>query len=622
MAADRIELQDPETLRDWLKPSLATIEAGFRDRFQRACAGMTAVLTGEMNLTGAARHNQLCRKRLKHMAVLAPRLAADGHPYGFRVCVPWGAYEGTDRDPDDVTMPTHAGPHALSQMLRAQPAIASWVDGFTAKLPPGRPPKAFDRLHAKIVAELKRLDLHDYYPLNQPDEGRRALLRYLRARRIDMTDIPTSLDEISPAPSTLADVFRGRLFYRTEFDAHSIDIEAVLGVALPNGGVVKRRITKIWLLCEVEVESRAIVAWTLRVGRSYNNLDLATCIARALHPWRRRALTIPGLEYAAGAGMPGGLQGERGRRRARCVALDNAKAHHSITFEEAMARAHGGILYFGRAHEPRSRPVVEQLFSRLERGVFRDLPGGFEPATRLGENRLRISNFAPGDLPIQLHLFEELLDVIVANYNATPHPALGSLSPLQFLQMQTPRAFDFSSLDPEQDAREMGSTLVPLVVHGNPRTGEMPHVNYLYCRYRSPELDGRWELLGKTVLAKVYRHDLRSLLLMRSVTHPLGFVRAMPPWDRTAHDETTRRLAMQWSKQKGGLSFVGCECAVESYVNHLRTLAASTPAAVDQLARMQQLGTPTTSRRPPPLVEVGVQIPRRGWVSFDGIRDH
>lgn len=622
MRIDRTELFDAEQLQDWFRPDLSTVKVEFVDRFQRRCAALTAVLTGAMSLTRAAEANGLCRRRLKRMAKLAPQLARDGHPFGYRVCVPWGIYERGEDNTDDARMPAAAQPHAMRKLLRAQPTIAAWVEGFTMKLPPGRPPKAFERLFAKIVGELKRLDQHEFYPLNQPDQGRRALLRHLRKVHIDDITVPT-LDEMGPAPTVLADAFRGRSFDRSEFDAHSLDIEAELGVVLPNGGVVKRRITKMWFLCEVEIESRAILAWTLRVGRGYNNLDLASCVARALHPWTRRELTIPGLEYAPDAGMPNSIPGDRGRRRARCIALDNAKAHHSISFEDAMARAHGAILYFGRAHAPRSRPVVEQLFARLERGAFRDLPGGFEPAIRLDERKLRISNFAPGDLPIQLHLFEELLDVLVANYNATPHPALGSLSPLQFLQMQPSRAFALSMPEPAKDAREMGSVLVPVVVHGNRDTGELPHVNHLYVRYRSPELDQQWELVGKTVLARVCRHDLRKLLLLRSTTMPLGFVRAMPPWDRTPHDETTRALAMQWTKQKGGLSFVGCECAVEAYTQHLRKLASNSQRAVDQLARMQQTpGAKLTPRAPLPALDLTVPTPRRGWVTFDDSRDH
>lgn len=296
MRTDRTELFDAEQLQEWFKPDLSTVKPAFVDRFQRRCAASTAVLTEAMSLTRAAEANGLCRSRLKRMARLAPQLARDGHPFGYRVCVPWGTYEGND-DTDDPQMPSMAEPHAMRKVLRAQPTIATWIEGFTTKLPPGRPPKAFERLFAKIVAELKRLDQHAFYPLNQPDQGRRALLRYLRKVRIDDIAVPT-LDEMGPSLTVLADAFRGRPFDRSEFDAHSVDIEAELGVALPNGGVVKRRITKLWFLCEVEIESRAILAWTLRVGRAYNNLDVASCVARALYPWTRRELTIPGLEYA------------------------------------------------------------------------------------------------------------------------------------------------------------------------------------------------------------------------------------------------------------------------------------------------------------------------------------
>jgi hypothetical protein len=552
----------------------------------------------------------------------ASKLALDGQPYGFRVCVPWGAYDRVDAIAPDATMPVAAGPHAMATMLAVQPQIAGWVDGFSRPLPPGRPPKVFERLHRKIVAELKRLGLHDFYPLNQPDEGRRALLRFIRRRRIE-TSQPGSDDEVDfEAPTALSEMIRGHFFDRGETDAHRIDVEAVLGVAMPNGGMVKRALTTMWFLCEVEAESRAILAWKLRIGRGYNNLDLTDCVAGSLPLWTRRELTIPGLEYAPGAGMPAGLQGEAGAFRVLSLALDNAKAHHALEFEEAFLRSHGGILVYGKAHQPRSRPVIEQLFSRLERGAFRELPGGFEPATRLGENRIRISNFAPEDVPIQLHLFEELLDVIVANYNATPHPALGHLSPLQFLQMQAPRAFQFAPPEREQHAADMGSVLVQLKVHGNRKRGIMPHVNYQYVRYRSTELDERWELVGKSVYARVTRHDLRTLVLLRSATTRIGVVRAASPWNRTAHDQTTRALIMQWAKQRGGLKLAGVDCAVAAYTAHLRALAPTNATAVDQLARMQQqaaqarLPAPSSHRDPP------VRVPRRGWLSLDGGRDN
>lgn len=608
-----------EQIDTWYKPQESDLAESIRPRFREACAALTVVLTGDMGITRAASIHGLCHKRLRAMVRRAPQLARDGQPYGFRVCVPWGTYQRGEQDGVAI-MPRVAGPHAMHQLLSARPEIALWIDEFGQPLPPGRAPKAFDRLHARIVAELKRLELGDFYPLNQADKGRRALLRFIRQRRIDYADVG-NLDTADAPPSTLSEIFRGSPFARTEIDGHRIDIEAVLGVALPNGGSVKRRITSMWLLVEIEVESRAIVGWVLRVGRSYNNLDLASCITKSLQPWARRELTIPGLQYAPGAGMPSGSLGALSTWRSRLVALDNAKANYAMDFEQAFCRSRGGMLFYGRAHEPRSRPIVEQFFFRVEHGALRDVPGGFEPATRLGENKIRISNFAPNDYPIQLHAFEELLDVIIANYNATPHTALGDLSPLQYLQMQAPRAFAFMSDTAEEDASDMGSVVVRLKIHGSRGDGVMPHVNYMYVRYRSPDLDNKWELVGKTVLARIHRHDLRSFVLMRTATAPLCAVRAAAPWGRTAHDETTRAMIMQWSKLRTGFSITGADCAIAAYIAFLRAQAPASQQAVDQLARMEQVhnGAPPGSRLPQ--INAPMKIPPGGWVSLDDETD-
>ena len=169
----------------------------------------------------------------------------------------------------------------------------------------------------------------------------------------------------------------------------------------------------------------------------------------------------------------------------------------------------------------------------------------------------------------------------------------------------------------------MGSVLVSLQVKGTRDKGVMPHVNYQYARYRSPELDGKWEMINRTsVLARINRHDLRSILLMRTATTPMCVVRACSPWDKRRHDETTRSLIMQWAKQPGGLSLVGVDCAIDAYVAHLRRMAPGSTKAIDQLARMQQLDPHHHPSAPHQLMQSPVQMPRRGWISFDDVRDH
>lgn len=622
MRRNDLPVLDESEMTDWFRPSVNHLRDELKARYQNAVNAVTAVLTGSSTITAAAEENNLCRKRVKAMAMRAIELGPDGLPIGFRVCVPWGVYRASPNS-DASEMPRKQGPNAFRDMLSCQPKIATWVEAYTHPLPPGRPPKSFKKLHEKVVAELRRKDLHDFYPLNSKDLGWRALLRHLRRSRVD--GAPWVFDDVfveeRAQPTSLWDAYRGRIFDRTEFDAHRIDVETKISIQLPNGGQATRKITAIWLLAEVEVESRAIVGWLIRVGRSYNNLDVATCLAKGMQPWTPREITVPGLEYAPGAGMPAGLPGLAGAIRSRCVALDNAKAHHSLDLEQAYCRSHDGVLLFGRPHEPRSRPVVEQLFMRLEKGALRLIAGGFEPATKLGDNRVRISDFSPDDHPVQMQLLEQLIDVVVANYNASPHPALGSLSPLQYLQMRTQSlGWAYTPADRAELARDMGSVLIPLRVNGNYKLKIMPHVNYLYVKYRSPELDGRWELVGKTVYAKIYRNDLRTMVLYHTATKPIGMLRAAAPWSNTRHDETTRRLICQWSKQHNGLELAGVECAIEAYLSFLRCNATQSQQAVDQLARMQHQPQPTPSTSSLAAIDriqAPIRSPRRRWISLD-----
>lgn len=622
MSREKLALCTEAEVASWYQPPLEAVALEHRERYLAKCQALRAVCLGEVNLTVAARESKLCRKRLRSMVDRAPKLALDGRPFGYRVCVPWGSYS-REEAANDGAMPIKADPHAMAAMLAAQPQIKEWVHGFSTPLPSGQIPRKFLELHKKIVKELTRKDLHDFYPLNRPDKGKRALLRYLRNRRIETAPMRDTFPDESPHSSRLADIFRGEIFDRAELDGHRIDIEAELQVPGPNGSTVTRSVTALWWIPEVETESRAILSSVLRVGRNYNNQDVTQTMADSLQKWAPRDLIIPELHYAPGAGMPCALPEPLGFSRPLIVALDNHKGHHSRKVEDAFCRAHDGILTLGRPHQPRSRPIVEQLNSRMEKGAFRMLPGGFEPATRLGEDKVRISDFSPKDHPIQLHLLEEFIDVAVANYNATPHPALGDLSPLQFLQQRARRDIClYQPSDASQCAADMNSIVVALKVVGNKKTGTLPHVNYAYVRYRSPELDGRWELVGKTLLARIHRNDLRTLVVYRTVSQPIGVLRAASPWDQTRHDETTRTLIHQWSKQEGGLRLKGVECAVTAYVNFLRANARTSQQATDQLAYIQQQHPkpPSPSSRHS-LMSTPMRAPTRGWISMDNMRD-
>lgn len=430
----RVAADTEAGLDTWPRPTLQGLsDAQFAD-YQRAKQALTAVALGS-DIAPVARHHGMCAKRLTRLLRLATTIAPDGLLYGFRPCIRRSVALRRERSAESTREPPIEGrPHAFRRFLDAQPQIASWIAEYRGTVGTSRLPRSFKALFKRIVAELERQHRHAYYPLNQSDRGLRPLRRYIlgenRARQAH-----AMATQATPTTVTrLERLFQLQPFDRFEFDAHRIDIEAKIGVALPGGGEVRRAITTLWLLVVVDVASRAIMAWTLVIGRSYSSVDVALCWARALDPWTPRRLTLPGLAYPPGAGFPSGVSAALARRRGILWACDNAKAHHAIPIEQGFCRSHDGVLQYGKAYTPRSRPVIEQLFARLEAGALRQLPGGFEPATKLGDNKIRISNFAPDDCPVQVAFLEEVLEVVMAGYNATPHPEHGHLSPLQFIQ--------------------------------------------------------------------------------------------------------------------------------------------------------------------------------------------
>jgi len=125
--------------------------------------------------------------------------------------------------------------------------------------------------------------------------------------------------------------------------------------------------------------------------------------------------------------------------------------------------------------------------------------------------------------------------------------------------------------------------------------------------------------VGQQVFAKVYRNDLRTIVLYRTATQPYGVMRAARPWDITPHDETTRKLIFQWAKQ-GLLKLNGADCAIDAYISYLQSLAGNSQPATDQLARLQHAGMPIHQRRPPSQT-IDETLPFIDWITFDGKRD-
>lgn len=227
-AVEPLPIFSEEELQTWSRPDVSLIKEKLRPRCTNGITALHAVLLGTSSVGHSACTHHLCPKRLRAMAMRAPQLAPDGQPWGYRVCVPWGAYQPQSPESGDQTMPLKARPHSMQQLLAAQPTIREWVEAYDHPLPPGRAPRTFERLHDKIVKELTRLGLLDCYPLNHKDRGRRALLRYLRRERVGLATEALAAETGTSKPATsLAQIFACQLYDRAEADGHVLDIESM-----------------------------------------------------------------------------------------------------------------------------------------------------------------------------------------------------------------------------------------------------------------------------------------------------------------------------------------------------------------------------------------------------------
>jgi hypothetical protein len=177
------------------------------------------------------------------------------------------------------------------------------------------------------------------------------------------------------------------------------------------------------------------------------------------------------------------------------------------------------------------RPYIETFFRIFPKAMSRLSPGtGANPKERRGrdpEGAAAASNF-------QFEYLEDLLDILVANYNGTPHSSLGYRTPLEqfaFLARREPgliRTADAGEVSRMLSARKECRVLAS-------KSGTNVHINFHNAEYSAEWLKSRRDLFGEYV--DVYledEHDARFVTVSYR-GQIFGSLRASPPWHQSPH---------------------------------------------------------------------------------------
>lgn len=526
----------------------------------------------------------------------------DGRIWGWRALIPYRRQRSYQRRVPVKSYPASrmggdAG--ALTQLFDRLPDIQELVDALFLKkraaavihesrIPLRSIHKRF--LDACRVAGLTAKD----YPFSAKTLGRVALWRYLRKlleRRPHSgvlarhgKDAARMLDSGSGCN---AEEERARPYQKVQFDGHRIDLFATVSMPSPHGGFVQRVIDRFWILVIIESISRAILGYYVSLNREYNANDVLLCVRNAITPWKRRGLTIPGLKYPERGGMPSEVP-ELAWALWEELLYDNAKANLAKRVIEKLSRIVGCAVNAGPVDTPERRPLVERFFQTLEENGFHRLPSttGSGP----GDPRRDDPEQTAIRLDIKLEHIEELIEVLIFQYNGTPHSGIGYRTPLEYLKYFVNDENNLVKSLPEGKRTSMNllNIEVTRVVRGNIRQGRRPYIEFEGARYQNDVLSRTPDLIGKRLTLLVNPDDVRSLIAYLSDGAEFGTLTAHRPWSRTPHTLEMRRAILAL-RHRRLLWYTSEQDPIQVYLDYLTTRSGDSKAAAREFAKAQRM---------------------------------
>ncbi|MEK4439269.1 hypothetical protein [Paenibacillus sp. FSL K6-2862] len=413
-------------------------------------------------------------------------------------------------------------------------------------------------IHKRFVDECRKKGITQAeYPFNTEWMGYKAVQRYVK--RISYEYFSRSAersgdDALQKArhvgegqQNQLSNLFP---FQKVQFDAHRIDGYFVVEIPTPDGDIVTKVLERFWVLTIIDVATRNILGYHISLNHEYSASDFMQCVRNAVMPQKKIELTIPGLSYHPVGGFPSEKFPEIEWAVWDVICLDNAKAHYARMVKNRLENLVGCFMNFGPVALPMRRGIIERFFQTLEENGFHRLPN----TTGSGPKDPRRKN--PEEQATQLNItydhLKQIIDVLISNYNGTPHGGIYHQTPLELLE----KRMKTSGLTPrilEEDKRSellFMQTLQKRTVRGSLKSGKKPYIEYEGVPYRSDRLANSAYLINTELTLHVNVDDLRTLKAFLPDGSELGYLTASGRWSLTPHSLQTRKAINALVKKK------------------------------------------------------------------------
>ncbi|MGQ3050774.1 MAG: hypothetical protein ACT6S0_03215 [Roseateles sp.] len=332
-------------------------------------------------------------------------------------------------------------------------------------------------------------------------------------------------------------------------DCHTVD---AIGYIILEGpvGPMKVPVKRMQVFIDACHTSRAATGWAVCIGAQIEARHVELAHLMASRPWKPKKLTVEGLRYAEGAGFPCGcVEGLEDGIQPAMKRLDNAVQHWAALIREDLRAAIGCAIAYGAVGSWWRNSISERLFGTLERFGFQRLPSSMGTGPQ-DVHRADDPTLEAKGVGIEWNELIEVLDVLLANYNATPHSALGNLSPLDYIRQslngRRPRWIPRSAPPPTALSPRLGWTVMRnKTIRGSVSKRTTPYIEVGEERYTGDLLKGRYDLIGRDATVHV-PEDMRTVEAFLSSGESLGTLNVLHKgWSNVAHSLQDRQAFNQ-----------------------------------------------------------------------------
>lgn len=540
----------------WATPDVGALQGERRALYLARKKAITLYLKGETdqvikNATslGAKQAGRLIRERCLETH-------PDGRPYGWRGIVPWiRLKEYHRRTKIRIDQFGSGGAGAMQAIFDLHPDLRKRFDDRIRGGKSGKGlvevRRSYQRHCDWFTNQLRDLgyEARGDWPFNTSSRGYMAIRRHIMAVR---AADPRALAMATGGPDLVTKLKAGdggnrpvlHFMQRVEMDAHKLDGRFCVSIPLPDGDYKEKIVHRLWVVVILEVVSRAVLGYYFSMGREVSSDDVMRAIKRALSKWSPRHVSFSDTPYVPGAG----LLSSRGEKFVGLcwdeTSVDGALAETCKRVKSALSDAvHSTLLEPNSAFSARrskdDRPFIETFFRTLAGRGFQRLSNttGAKPQDRKGKEPEAVAVTSR----FQYEYAEELLDVLIANYNATPHSGIGGRTPLDYAEFLYKNSqYEFRHVEPTL-AQSLFSVRKQCRVRGGAAEGRAPYVEFQYARYSNQILSGRNDLVGSKIWVICHKEDDCRVAQGSTIDGgSLGILRAAPPWNRSPHSLSVR----------------------------------------------------------------------------------